>query len=276
MHPQPTVWGHHPNSHQQNPNITRHGNHLLTAEHANHKDTNPHLISTLFDQRRYYQATVSNRHSYRTYPDNFEVLLTPISTPPPIPRSIPSVKKKLLFIRHAEAYHNSLYKNGLKNNALLVRDPQLTPNGHNQVQNLRNEVNNIVERGYQPEIILVSPLTRTLQTATGGFFDQAVKLEACSLITELCDAKCNEGQPVSQLRRIWHYVNFLQTPEIWWPEYESQEELYNRVSTFKKWIAYRPEQNIAIVSHGGFLYALLRQYFANCETRLMEWNINQQ
>ena len=47
------------------------------------------------------------------------------------------------------------------------------------------------------------------------FLFQAVKLEACSLITELCDAKCNEGQPVSQLRRIWHYVNFLQTPEVW-------------------------------------------------------------
>lgn len=64
--------------------------------------------------------------------------------------------------------------------------------------------------------------------------------------------------------------------QVWWPEYESQEELYDRVSTFKKWVAYRPEQNIAIVSHGGFLYALLRVYFANCEARLMDWDSLQQ
>jgi phosphohistidine phosphatase SixA len=40
------------------------------------------------------------------------------------------------------------------------------------VQKLRQEVNSVVKRGCKPEVILVSPLTRTLQTATGGFLDQ--------------------------------------------------------------------------------------------------------
>ena len=61
--------------------------------------------------------------------------------------------------------------------------------------------------------------------------------------------------------------------QVWWPEYESRDELYDRVRTFRKWVKYRPEQNIAIVSHGGFLYALLRIYFGNCEVRLIDWDI---
>ena len=138
MHPQPIVWGVHPLAHQQNPNNTRHGlHHLITNVHNHQQNPNSQIISAPFNQTRYYPETVNNGHPYQTFADNFEGLLTPISTPPPIPRSIPTVKKRLLFIRHAEAYHNSLYKSGLKNNALLVRDPQLTPAGHNQVQKLQ-------------------------------------------------------------------------------------------------------------------------------------------
>ena len=60
-----------------------------------------------------------------------------------------------------------------------------------------------------------SHITALAVSLKDNFFSfQAVKLEACSLITELCDAKCNEGLPVSQLKQIWHYVNFLQTPEV--------------------------------------------------------------
>ena len=62
--------------------------------------------------------------------------------------------------------------------------------------------------------------------------------------------------------------------QIWWPEYESRYELMERVAMFKKWIKYRPEDSIAIVSHGGFLFALLRVYFSNCETNFMEWETN--
>ena len=139
MHPQPFVLGIHPLPYQQNPNITRHGNHhqITNVLTTHQKNPNSQIAPAPFNQTRYYPDTVNNGSAYQTFPDNFEVLLTPISTPPPIPRSIPNVKKRLLFIRHAEAYHNSLYKSGLKNNALLVRDPQLTPDGHNQVLKLQ-------------------------------------------------------------------------------------------------------------------------------------------
>ena len=72
-----------------------------------------------------------------------QTLLTPPQTPTlptPLPRSVPSIKKKLLFVRHAEAYHNSLYASGLKQNALQILDPQLTPVGHNQVSTVNSNI----------------------------------------------------------------------------------------------------------------------------------------
>lgn len=45
----------------------------------------------------------------------------------------------VILFRHAQAFHNSLWNSGMKNNALEVRDPLLTPEGHSQVLFFRFE-----------------------------------------------------------------------------------------------------------------------------------------
>lgn len=125
--------------------------------------------------------------------------------------------------------------------------------------------------GFNAEVVLSSPLTRALQTAYGAFYDQGVRMEACTLISELCDAKCNEGTMKQKLKNFWYFVDFRNVPEKWWTQGETGLKLLERVALFREWVCYRPETSIAIVTHGGFLYALLRVYFKNCEIKALEW-----
>jgi hypothetical protein len=86
-----------------------------------------------------YHGSESRSEIPTPVPCTIEDITEPLITPPPspeptpVPRRILILKKKFIFIRHAEGYHNSLYANGLKDKALMVRDPQLTPKGHRQV-----------------------------------------------------------------------------------------------------------------------------------------------
>ena len=50
------------------------------------------------------------------------------------------IEKQLLFVRHAEGYHNSLFEERKVHEAINIRDPELTPLGNNQVADLRKEV----------------------------------------------------------------------------------------------------------------------------------------
>ena len=39
-------------------------------------------------------------------------------------------------------------------------------------------------------------------------------MEACTLISELCDAKCNEGTMKQKLKNFWYFVDFRNVPEV--------------------------------------------------------------
>ena len=50
------------------------------------------------------------------------------------------IEKQLLFVRHAEGFHNSLFEEKKVTEAISIRDPDLTPFGYCQVADLRKEV----------------------------------------------------------------------------------------------------------------------------------------
>ena len=59
-------------------------------------------------------------------------------------------------------------------------------------------------------------------------------------------------------------------PEVWWAT-ATEYDLLDRVDELKKWITARPEQNIAVVGHGGLFSRILGYHLKNCGFQWVEW-----
>lgn len=73
--------------------------------------------------------------------------------------SLPGCTKRVCFIRHGQGDHNASIK-GWK-----LCDPPLNAKGEEQVKGLADQMRPSVE---EFDLVVVSPLTRAMQTATGG------------------------------------------------------------------------------------------------------------
>jgi len=141
------------------------------------------------------------------------------------------------------------------------------------------------------DLIVTSPLTRTLQTTLNIFFRQELSgsgrevlvpmsrldsgmvptpIIALDTIKEWSQGRHTPNQRKSRslLTRLYPTISFdhLDTEEdtMWrefWPGAELGLEplshLRSRVAQFIEWLARRPEQNVVVVSHGTFLGNLL-------------------
>lgn len=76
-----------------------------------------------------------------------------------------SIEKRILFCRHGQGYHNTLDEQGRSQGHL--KDPTLTTQGEAEARAVFSRAPR-AEGGslFEPEVVLVSPLWRTLQTAT--------------------------------------------------------------------------------------------------------------
>ena len=164
--------------------------------------------------------------------------------------------KKIHLIRHGQAEHN-LGQPGWEN----ILDPHLTSTGIQQATDLSKTMDN----QHEIDVILVSPLSRTLQTAQTIFG----QLDRPFLATDLCREsislkKCDSRNPISEKKQQYSKINFslVETNEDEEVkrrrETESEEELAERASQFLHFIQQRSEQNIAVVTHHGFL----RKFFS--------------
>lgn len=174
-------------------------------------------------------------------------------------------KKIITWIRHAEGRHNvdPLY-------AATVKDAELSPKGKTQAASLGSDPR--LQGKLAPELVVSSPMRRTMATALGAFGNLSVpwhlepriqETPACVVVGGLC----NIGDPVAATELLkqegrqdllelytalpqgWnvHEGNF--TPDV--------AHLHERFQRFTSWLLARPEQRIAVVSHGDFTYANL-------------------
>jgi len=139
---------------------------------------------------------------------------------------------------------------------------------------------------------VVSPLSRALDTARGGFWglpasgggaDATVRhppIVALALIAERLDTACDIGRPVSELRSVYTDVDFqFVEEECWWYGGESNwpepglphdsepwPECQQRVAQATKWLQERPEMSIAVVGHSSFFQAMTKSWakLENC------------
>ena len=134
-------------------------------------------------------------------------------------------------------------------------DPRLT-----QIQLLRQiflnkhwgELKNI-------DVVIVSPLTRCLQTATHIFKGCDVPMIACENAREfpMGQQYSNKRSQKSILMKDFPHVNFedLETEEdtLWDPDnYETLHNLTKRACDVKKLLEKRSEKNIVLVAHSTF------------------------
>ncbi|KAL9174397.1 hypothetical protein ABFS82_02G050800 [Erythranthe guttata] len=206
--------------------------------------------------------------------------------------------KTIHLVRHAQGIHNV---EGDKNYKAYMSpeyfDAQLTQLGWQQVDNLRKHVHTsgLIKK---IDVVITSPLLRTIQTAVGvfggeGYTDTtddlplmvanagnsdrgAISSLDCPpiLAVELCREHlgvhpCDKRRSISEYRCLFPALDFslIESDEdsLWEADVrETKEELAARGMKFMNWLFTRKERDIAIVTHSGFLFHTLAKFGNDC------------
>lgn len=186
--------------------------------------------------------------------------------------------KLVHFQRHGQGYHNLLYlvlddagqriediyHNDPKTNPFVrpeIVDSPLTHHGRNQCAAQSGMAANL-----DPQVILVSPLVRAIETAVITF--QAHQKNNVPFVAhedareELGLLRCNQRRPLSETQRDYPFVDFghmtadadiLFDPLAREPALEQSKRIYNFLVHF---LRHRPEQELAVVGHSAWLFQM--------------------
>lgn len=164
--------------------------------------------------------------------------------------------KNVYCIRHGTAEHNVLFHEVGEKAYMMIRDSNLTEKGQEESLTLGE---NWIHKGYI-ELVLVSPLTRTIQTAKNIFKNSNVKILAYDELKEFPASYENINHRKDKRELVLSHhpaVNFKAISEkdsLWHDtNVESINQLKKRVEKMKEFILSRKEKNIAIVSHSSYL-----------------------
>ncbi|BBN16949.1 hypothetical protein MPTK1_7g10690 [Marchantia polymorpha subsp. ruderalis] len=211
--------------------------------------------------------------------------------------------KTIHLVRHGQGFHNVAGESDFK--AYLSPDyfdASLTAKGWQQVTALRNHVRS-VGIADSLQLVVVSPLTRTMQTAVGIFGGEDIvngadagpalmvdgvgmekhKAIASSgappfVAVEWCREHmglhpCDQRQTITTYRSLFPAIDFSDVEEdedvLWSPtERETKEQLFGRTKKFVEWLLKRKETDIAVVSHSSFLRHLMATFGDGCSAQV--------
>jgi broad specificity phosphatase PhoE len=198
--------------------------------------------------------------------------------------------KTVHFVRHGQGFHNLLadiasasgvtwtqFSRTPQNPYVMpeVMDAPLTEKGRQQALCLQRRVR---EFDKQPQLIILSPTCRALQTGTIVFEHLVgnVPFLAHELTREESGVHCcDKRRPKSRQEKEFPMVDFsmIETEEDCLfndTKRESKMELGERVYKFMEWLSVRPETNIAVASHSGWLLTLFNG-ICECDEVLKAW-----
>lgn len=175
------------------------------------------------------------------------------------------------LIRHGQSTFNALFD--LNRVDPLHFDARLSRIGIEQVAAARQAASDITV-----DLVVVSPLTRAIQTAVGPFGETAVRIIVTELHRERLENSCDVGRSPSALSAEFPMLTFDHLSDPWW--YDGQkdgrgvavepDELFaRRVTDFSRWLRARPEDVVVVIGHGEFFRRLSGRNLRNCE--IMEW-----
>ncbi|KAI9002984.1 histidine phosphatase superfamily [Hyaloraphidium curvatum] len=175
--------------------------------------------------------------------------------------------KVVLLVRHGEGIHNAaereLGKERWREEATDPKyfDPPLNDAGLEQAANLGAAVSGAAEGGLELDALVVSPLTRALETGAIGFKDfwERVPVVAAEMVRErhgrnICDMRRARGE----LRGAYPEVDFglLEGDEDPWHDPVAREdpsEVRLRALRTLKWILDGPWARVAIIGHSDWI-----------------------
>ena len=158
-------------------------------------------------------------------------------------------KKSVCIIRHGEALHDV-------EREYPFPDPPLTPLGLEQAS--------AITLGFKPDLVVASPMRRTIQTALVAF--GSCPFEIWPDLRETYDGICQRGSPISVLQHEFPHLNFSECHQEWTYEEHTHERAEKRAERVRRRIREHPSRNIVLVTHRGFIgYLVERPKFRNCE-----------
>jgi len=219
------------------------------------------------------QMTVQLRQLYNTRSIKVKARICKVSDTP----SSSSDDKIVHFIRHGEGLHNAAQKewyNAKKPGEpyTLDHDPsfhyldaKLTPLGEEQARLIPTE--------FHADLYLTSPLRRATETLQPLFEAQGGKRAfALEWLHEIAGKHtCDKRKSLSALRLEYPWVDYslVETEEDpFWGDglsRESYESVQQRGEEFLRWLKLRPEKNIVVATHSGFLNTLFNSVL-ECES----------
>lgn len=175
--------------------------------------------------------------------------------------------KRIHLVRHAQADHNVDFDNH------SFPDAALTPTGKEQCLELNERTSLNIQESAQ--LLVTSPLRRTLQTTLIGFPHLISRLGGRSAIIALPQLQENGKSPADtgssrmdlEADNEFEGIDFGLLDDGWnsksgvWSS--DQNSLRRRAGWTRKWLAERPEEEIVVVSHGGALRYITEDYAGN-------------
>jgi broad specificity phosphatase PhoE len=166
------------------------------------------------------------------------------------------MSKSLYLIRHGHSLHNELFhKIGVQAFRIPATiDSPLTQEGH--LQSI--ELGQSWQKKKEIELVLVSPLTRTLETCMNIFGDTEIPIISQEFLREypIGEDTCNKRSSLTLLKNHFPKIEFrldVDRDTLWKEDYrENMIELEQRLEKMITYLQKRPEKNIAIVGHSSF------------------------
>ena len=181
----------------------------------------------------------------------------------------------IFCIRHGESTHNILFqKMGMKTFFdKNYYDTNLTMNGINQSIDLGK----VWDNKHNMDFVIVSPLSRTLQTAMNIFKDTNVKMIALESVREYPNTlhTCNKRKDIDTLKNLFPRVDFSNITDNIDPSWndhtgETINNLLNRINSLYDFIESNDCKNIALVGHNSYISMMKDQRLNRREDGLEE------
>ncbi|KAK0707822.1 histidine phosphatase superfamily [Lasiosphaeris hirsuta] len=182
----------------------------------------------------------------------------------------------LILVRHAEALHNATRD-------WFIHDPVLSELGRQQCAELKDHMITKIPSEIEVDLIIVSPMIRTLETALlsfGPFIEQGVPIRAHAGWQETTAKPCDTGTPISQLEAQFPQVDFSGVDPVF-PDKTSpagaaykfsKQAIMARGHSCLRELYNRPEKVIVVVSHSGFLKrGISGHYYFNADYRIFDF-----
>ena len=201
--------------------------------------------------------------------------------------------KVVHFVRHGQGFHNLMadlaheagkkwtqFTQSPQNPYIMpeILDAPLTQKGRDQARVLQSRLNDM---SVLPELVMISPTCRTLQTGTIAFQPLLANNDIPFIAHEMMREEsgvhvCDQRRPKSQQASEFPMVNFdlieTEDDKLFKPDSrETKSQVSERIYTFMQWLSNREEKHIAVVSHSGWLFTVFNGICECTSEELKNW-----